>query len=239
MLRFEVLTLFPEIFSSFLDESLIKRAIEKGLLSVSLVNFRKHGLGNHLQVDDSPYGGGPGMILRIEPVDLTLEEQKNFHQSQGRETHTILVSPQGQPLTQKKAKELSHNNSVLTLVCGRYEGFDERIRTNLITDEISIGDFILSGGEIAASVIVDSVSRLIPGVLGDFQSAKNDSFFSNLLQYPQFTRPADFRGHKVPDILLSGNHAQIEKWRKEQSIIRTRKNRPDLLGDNSPTSNLS
>ena len=148
------------------------------------------------------------------------------------------MSPQGRQFNHGLATELSGYND-LVLICGRYEGFDERIRTNLITDEISIGDFILSGGEIAASVIVDSVSRLIPGVLGDFQSAKNDSFFSNLLQYPQFTRPADFRGHKVPDILLSGNHAQIEKWRKEQSIIRTRKNRPDLLGDNSPTSNLS
>ena len=148
------------------------------------------------------------------------------------------MSPQGRQFNHGLATELSGHND-LVLICGRYEGFDERIRTNLITDEISIGDFILSGGEIAASVIVDSVSRLIPGVLGDFQSAKNDSFFSNLLQYPQFTRPADFRGHKVPDILLSGNHAQIEKWRKEQSIIRTRKNRPDLLGDNSPTSNPS
>ena len=136
MLRFEVLTLFPEIFSSFLEESLIKRAREKRLLSISLANFRKHGLGKHLQVDDSPYGGGPGMILRIEPVALTLEKQKNFHQSHGRKTHTILVSPQGKPFSQKKAKELSQKNSVLTLVCGRYEGFDERIRS-IVDEEIS------------------------------------------------------------------------------------------------------
>ena len=147
MLRFEVLTLFPEIFSSFLEESLIKRALEKRLLSISLANFRKHGLGKHLRVDDSPYGGGPGMILRIEPLVLTLEEKKNFHQSQGRETHVILVSPQGQPLTQKKAKKLSQNNSVLSLVCGRYEGFDERIR-NLVDEEISGGDFVCMGGEV-------------------------------------------------------------------------------------------
>ena len=228
MLRFEVLTLFPEIFSSFLDESLIKRVIEKGLLSVSLVNFRKHGLGKHLQVDDSPYGGGPGMILRIEPVALTLEEQKNFHQSQGRETHTILVSPQGQPFTQKKAKELSQNNSVLTLVCGRYEGFDERIRS-LVDEEISGGDFVCMGGEVITMAIIESVSRLLPGFLGNQESSEQESFSQSLLEYPQYTRPASYAGMDVPEELLSGNHKKIAQWRQQHALSRTKKRRPDLI----------
>ena len=228
MLRFEVLTLFPDIFSSFIGESLIKRAIEKELLSVSLVNFRKHGLGKHLQVDDSPYGGGPGMILRIEPVSLTLEEQKNFHQSQGRETHTILVSPQGQPFTQKKAKELSQNNSVLTLVCGRYEGFDERI-SRLVDEEISGGDFVCMGGEVISMTIIESVSRLLPGFLGNQKSSEQESFSKSLLEYPQYTRPLSFAGMDVPKELLSGNHKKIAQWRQKQALSRTKKRRPDLI----------
>jgi len=228
MLRFDVLTLFPGIFSSFLDESLIKRAVENGFLSVSLVNFRKHGLGKHLQVDDSPYGGGPGMILRIEPVALTLEEQKNFHQSQGRETHTILVSPQGQPFTQKKAKELSQKNSVLTLISGRYEGFDERIR-NLVDEEISGGDFVCMGGEVITMAIIESVSRLLPGFLGNLESSEQESFSQSLLEYPQYTRPASYDGMAVPEELLSGNHKRIAQWRQQQAFSRTKKRRPDLI----------
>jgi len=228
MLRFEVLTLFPEIFSSFLDESLLKRAIEKGLLSTSLVNFRKHGIGKHLQVDDSPYGGGPGMILRIEPIALTLEEQKNYHRSQGRETHTILVSPQGQPFTQKKAKELSQNNSVLTLVCGRYEGFDERIRS-LVDEEISGGDYVCMGGEVICMAIIESVSRLLPGFLGNKESSEQDSFSQSLLEYPQYTRPASYAGMDIPKELLSGNHKKIAQWRQQKAFSRTQKRRPDLI----------
>ena len=228
MLRFEVLTLFPDIFSSFIGESLIKRAIEKRLLSVNLVNFRKHGLGKHLQVDDSPYGGGPGMVLRIEPVALTLEEQKNLHQSQGRETHTILVSPQGQPFTQKKAKELIQNNSVLTLVCGRYEGFDERIRS-LVDEEISGGDFVCMGGEVITMAIIESVSRLLPGLLGNQKSSEQESFSPSLLEYPQYTRPASYAGIDVPEELLSGNHKKIAQWRQKQAFSRTKKRRPDLI----------
>jgi len=228
MLRFEVLTLFPEIFSSFLNESLIKRAIENGLLSVCLVNFRKHGLGKHLQVDDSPYGGGPGMILRIEPVALTLEKQKNFHQIQGRGTHTILVSPQGQPFTQKKAKELSEKNSVLTLVCGRYEGFDERIRS-LVDEEISGGDFVCMGGEVITMAIIESVSRLLPGSLGNHKSSEQESFSQSLLEYPQYTRPVSYAGMEVPEELLSGNHNKIAQWRQQQAFSRTKKRRPDLI----------
>ena len=228
MLRFEVLTLFPEIFSSFLEESLIKRAREKRLLSISLANFRKHGIGKHLQVDDSPYGGGPGMILRIEPLVLTLEEKKDFHHSQGRETHTILVSPQGQPFTQKKAKELSQRNSVLTLVCGRYEGFDERIRS-IVDEEISGGDFVCMGGEVISMAIIESVSRLWPGFLGNQESPENESFSQSLLEYPQYTRPASYAGMDVPKELLSGNHEKIAAWRQKQALSRTKKRRPDLI----------
>ena len=228
MLRFEVLTLFPEIFSSFLEESLIKRALEKRLLSISLANFRKHGLGKHLQVDDSPYGGGPGMILRIEPLVLMLEEKKDFHQSRGRETHTILVSPQGRPFTQKKAKELSQKNSVLTLVCGRYEGFDERIRS-IVDEEISGGDFVCMGGEVISMAIIESVSRLRPGFLGNQESSENESFSQSLLEYPQYTRPASYAGMDVPKELLSGNHEKIAAWRQKQAFSRTKKRRPDLI----------
>ena len=228
MLRFEVLTLFPEIFSSFLEESLIKLAIAKGLLDVSLINFRKNGLGKHLQVDDSPYGGGPGMVLRIEPVYLTLKEQKNFHLNQGRETHTILISPQGKTFTQKKAKELSQKNSVLTLVCGRYEGFDERIRS-LVDEEISGGDFVCMGGEVISMAIIESVSRLLPGFLGNHRSTEQESFSQSLLEYPQYTRPASFANMNVPEDLLSGNHEKIAQWRQEQAKTRTKKRRPDLI----------
>ena len=228
MLRFEILTLFPEIFSSFLEESLIKRAREKRLLSISLANFRKHGIGKHLQVDDSPYGGGPGMILRIEPLVLMLEEKKDFHQRRGRETHTILVSPQGQPFTQKKAKELSQKNSVLTLVCGRYEGFDERIRS-IVDEEISGGDFVCMGGEVISMAIIESVSRLRPGFLGNKESSENESFSQSMLEYPQYTRPASYAGMDVPKELLSGNHEKIARWRRHQAILRTKKRRPDLI----------
>ena len=228
MLRFEVLTLFPEIFSSFLEESLIKRELEKRLLSISLANFRKHGLGKHLQVDDSPYGGGPGMILRIEPVALTIVEQKKFHQNEGRETHTILVSPQGQPFTQKKAKKLSQNNSVLTLVCGRYEGFDERIRS-IVDEEISGGDFVCMGGEVISMAIIESVSRLRPGFLGNQESSENESFSKSQLEYPQYTRPASYAGMDVPKELLSGNHEKINVGRQKQALSKTKKRRPDLI----------
>ena len=236
-MNFHILTLFPKMISPLFEEGVISRALKNKTISICVHDIREYSSDKHNKVDGYPFGGGPGMLLRPEPIFKAVETlwQKGIIP---RTTPIILMSPQGRKFNHGLATELSKYDD-LVLICGRYEGFDERIRTNLITDEISIGDFILSGGEIAASAVVDSVSRLIPGVLGDFQSAENDSFFSNLLQYPQFTRPADFRGHKVPDILLSGNHAHIEKWRKEQSITRTRKNRPDLLEDNSPTSNPS
>ncbi|MBC8259222.1 MAG: tRNA (guanosine(37)-N1)-methyltransferase TrmD [SAR324 cluster bacterium] len=228
MLRFEILTLFPDIFSSFLEESLIKRAIVQQNLSVNLVNFRKHGLGNHLQVDDTPYGGGPGMVLRVEPIAQTLKQQHEFHRSEGRETHSILLTPQGQPFSQEKAQELCNKKAVLTLVCGRYEGFDERIRT-LVDEEISGGDFICMGGEVIAMTLIEAISRLAPDILGNQESPEQESFSQALLEFPQYTRPASFEGLDVPEDLISGNHKKIAEWRQQQALARTKKRRPDLL----------
>ena len=220
--------MFPEIFSSFLEESLINRAIEQRHLKVDLVNFRRQGCGKHFQVDDKPYGGGPGMLLRVEPIAQTLVKQKKLHNAAGRETHSVLVTPQGQPFTQKIAKQLSQRDVVLTLICGRYEGFDERIRS-LVDEEISGGDFICLGGEVIAMTMIEAVSRLDPNVLGNQESAVQESFSQSLLEYPQYTRPASYEGMEVPEELFSGNHKKIATWRDEQAIIRTKKRRPDLL----------
>jgi len=228
MLHFEVLTLFPEIFSSFLEESLINKAIEQRHLQVDLVNFRSHGRGKHLLVDDPPYGGGPGMVLRVEPIAQTLAEQKNNHHVAGRKTHTVLVTPQGQPFSQTKAKQLSQSEAVLTLICGRYEGFDERIRS-LVDEEISGGDFICLGGEVIAMTMIETISRLVPNILGNQESAEQESFSQSLLEYPQYTRPASYKGMDVPEELISGNHKKIAEWREEQALSRTKKRRPDLL----------
>ena len=228
MLHFEVLTLFPKIFSSFLEESLIKKSIEQQYLKVDLVNYRRHGRGKHLQVDDTPYGGGPGMLLRIEPIAETLEEQKKNHHASGLETHTVLLTPQGQPYTQAKAKQLSRCKAVLTLICGRYEGFDERIRS-LVDEEISGGDFISLGGEVIAMTMIETISRLVPNILGNQESTERESFSQSLLEYPQYTRPASYEGMDVPKELLSGNHKVITEWREEQALVRTKKRRPDLL----------
>ena len=228
MLHFDVLTLFPKIFSSFLEESLIKKSIEQQYLKVDLVNYRRHGRGKHLQVDDTPYGGGPGMLLRIEPIAETLEEQKKKNHAAGLETHTVLLTPQGQPFTQAKAKQLSRCKAVLTLICGRYEGFDERIRS-LVDEEISGGDFICLGGEVIAMTMIETISRLVPNILGNQESTERESFTQSLLEYPQYTRPASYEGMDVPKELLSGNHKVITEWREEQAIVRTKKRRPDLL----------
>ena len=228
MLHFEVLTLFPKIFSSFLEESLIKKSIEQQYLKVDLVNYRRHGRGKHLQVDDTPYGGGPGMLLRVEPIAETLVGQKNFHHAAGLETHTVLLTPQGQPFTQAKAKQLSRCKAVLTLICGRYEGFDERIRS-LVDEEISGGDFICLGGEVIAMTMIETISRLVPNILGNQESAKKESFSQSLLEYPQYTRPASYQGMDVPEELISGNHKKIAEWREEQALLRTKKRRPDLF----------
>jgi len=227
-MRIDILTLFPQMFDSILNESIIKRAQERGIVSFNIVNFRDFSTNKHKTVDDYPYGGGEGMVLTPEPIFLAVEsiltEQSKI------KSRIILLTPQGKTYNQKIAKELA-NEEHLILINGHYEGFDERIREHLVTDEISIGDFVLTGGEIATMVLVDSIVRLIPGVLGNLLSSESDSFSNGLLEYPQYTRPYNFRGWKVPDILLSGNHQQIAEWRMKESLKRTYKKRPDLLKD--------
>ncbi|WP_124728719.1 tRNA (guanosine(37)-N1)-methyltransferase TrmD [Staphylospora marina] len=230
-MRFDILTLFPEMFVGFMESSIIRKAREKGLIETRLVNFRDYATDRHRTVDDTPYGGGGGMVLKPEPIFAAVED---LLKDLPKKPPILLMSPQGEPFTQKKAEELAQHDH-LVLICGHYEGFDERIRTHLATGEISIGDYVLTGGELPAMVVVDSVSRLIPGVLGNQSSAVDDSFSTSLLEYPQYTRPVDFRGWKVPDILLSGHHAKIERWRRQESLRRTWERRPDLL-ENAPLS---
>lgn len=227
-MRFEVLTLFPEIFASFLGESLLKRAIEAQRVEINLYNFRQHGLGKHQKVDDAPYGGGPGMVLRAEPIHRALTARDHHYKQQNLQTHKILLTPQGQPFHQKKAKALSHSQKVLLLICGRYEGFDERIRS-YVDEEISGGDFVCLGGEVIAMLMIEAISRLVPGVLGNDASSQRESFAQGMLEYPQYTRPHVFENAEVPPILFSGNHQAIEQWRQEEAHKRTVKQRPDLL----------
>lgn len=226
-MRFDVLTLFPEIFSGYLSESLLKLAIQAGLVDVRLHDIRDWAEGKHNRVDDRPFGGGPGMVLMPKPVVECVEAVQAATEAPGR---LIMLSPQGERLTQPKVEELAREQR-LVLLCGRYEGFDERIRQILQPEELSIGDFVLNGGETAAMVVIDSVIRLIPGVLGDEQSSVDDSFSSGnrLLEYEQYTRPREFRGLSVPDVLLSGNHQEIAKWRKQRSREITERRRADLL----------
>ncbi|MDQ0417347.1 tRNA (guanine37-N1)-methyltransferase [Croceifilum oryzae] len=224
-IRFDVLTLFPEMFHGFLSTSIIRKAHEKGLIETNVTNFRQFATDKHQTVDDTPYGGGGGMVLKPQPL---FDAVDHLLQDASERPPILLMSPQGAPFTQKKAEELA-GHSHLMFLCGHYEGFDERIRQNLVTDEISVGDFVLTGGELPAMVIIDSVSRLIPGVLGNHDSAAMDSFSNGLLEYPHYTRPSEFRGMEVPEILLSGHHANMEKWRREQSLERTWTRRPDLL----------
>ncbi|MHC4553377.1 MAG: tRNA (guanosine(37)-N1)-methyltransferase TrmD [Planctomycetota bacterium] len=223
-MRIDVLTLFPEMFESPLDYSILKRAQEQKLVEIVLSNIRVFTTDRYRKVDDKPYGGGPGMVMMPGAVFDCFEHVQAQDAEAGR---VILLTPQGRPLTQEKAIELSGEKRLIMLA-GRYEGFDERIRTGLEAEQISIGDYVLSGGELAAMVLIDAVVRLIPGALGDVDSADNDSFSDGLLEYPQYTRPEEFRGMKVPEILLSGDHGKIEKWRKEQSIERTKQWRPDV-----------
>ncbi len=224
-MRIDVLTLFPEIFSSPLSCSILKRAQEKGIVEIVVTNIRDFALDKYKKVDDKPYGGGPGMVMMPGPVFDCFEYVQKLSPEKGR---IILLTPQGQKFNQAKAVELS-TVSRLILIAGRYEGFDERIRIGLDAEQISIGDYVLSGGEPAALVIIDTVVRLLPGAVGDQESVKTDSFSDGLLEYPQYTRPEAFRGMKVPDILLSGDHGKIEQWRRQQALERTKKWRPDLL----------
>ena len=214
------------MFTSVLAEGIIARAINEGIINICLYDIREHTRDRHRTVDDYPFGGGPGMLMKPEPVFRAVESLWERSRVPSN-SPVILMTPQGRPFKHSVAKELSLQGDLI-LICGRYEGFDERIREDLATDEISIGDYVLSGGEIAAMVIVDAVSRMIPGVVGAPESIENDSFFSGLLQFPQYTRPASYRGKDVPEILLSGNHFEIEKWRREQAINRTNKRRPEL-----------
>ncbi len=228
-MKFDLLTLFPNMFSSPLQESILGRAVEKGLIQIQTVNIRNFTLDKHQVVDDAPYGGGQGMVMKVEPIARAIESVK----SQNRSAWTIYLTPQGKPLNQDLARRLS-TRPHLVLLCGRYEGVDERAK-EFIDEEISIGDYVLTGGELAAMVLIDAVSRFIPGVLGSDRSAEEDSFFNSLLEYPQYTRPVDFRGRRVPEVLLSGNHSAISLWRRQEAIKRTSSRRPDLLAKASLT----
>jgi len=226
-LRIDVLTLFPEVFEPVLNSSMLGIASRKKLVSYHLHDIRDYSPDRHGKVDDRPYGGGPGMVIRCEPVFRAYEAVRDMDTRVGR---SILMSPQGKKFDQRMSAEFSRAGRLI-LLCGHYEGFDERIRTGLPLEEVSAGDYVLSGGEVAAMAVIDATVRLIPGVLGHHDSAADESFSHGLLEYPQYTRPPEYRGMKVPEVLLSGNHAQIAKWRDEQALRRTRTKRSDLLKD--------
>lgn len=221
-MKFTTLTLFPEFIESIKGYSIIRRAIENGLISVESINIRDFAINKHGQVDDYPYGGGQGMVMMVEPVYKAIESVKT------EDSHVVFLSPQGKVLNQKLIKDLSKKEHIV-LLCGHYEGIDERIIENYIDEEISIGDYVLTGGEIPAMVLIDSVSRMIDGVLASSEAYEDESHMDGLLEYPQYTRPQEFMGLKVPDVLLSGNHQEIEKYRREMSILQTKKKRPDLF----------
>ena len=226
-MRIDILTLFPEMFESPLNYSILKRAQQAHIVDIVLTNIRDFTTDNYKKVDDKPYGGGPGMVMMPTPVFDSFEYVEKLAPENGR---VILLTPQGQKFNQAKAVELSKEKRLI-LISGRYEGFDERIRIGLDAEQISVGDYVLSGGELAAMIIVDAVVRLLTGALGDEDSPKDDSFSAGLLEYPQYTRPEVFHGMKVPDILLSGDHGKIAQWRRRQALERTKKSRPDLLNN--------
>ncbi len=224
MIKFDVLSIFPEMFLSPLNFSLLKKAQEKGLINICLHDIRNWTSDKHRMTDDAPYGGGCGMVMKIEPLERAVTEIKGNVQ----EAQVILMTPQGETFNQKIAADLAEKKQII-IICGRYEGVDERIRKHIADREISIGDYILTGGELSALVLIDAVSRLIPGVLGNAQSSCSESFSNGLLEYPQYTRPAEYKSWCVPEVLISGNHADIEQWRKLESLRRTYQRRPDLL----------
>ncbi len=221
-MKIDVLTLFPAMFTGPLDESIVRRARDKGLVDLKIHNLRDWTHDRHKTVDDRPFGGGPGMLMKPEPL---FEAVENLRRDK---TRVVLLSPAGRPFNQAIARELAQAEDLL-LVTGHYEGFDERVRESLADDELSIGDYVLTNGALPAMVVIDAVTRLLPGALGDDESSHDESFSRGLLEYPQYTRPADFRGMKVPDVLVSGNHAEIEKWRRAQAKQRTQERRPDLM----------
>lgn len=219
-----ILTIFPEIFSSFLETSLLNKAIKKGIISIDVVNIRDYASPPHYKVDDEPYGGGAGMVLKPEPIFYAVEKLKKHMNN----PHIILLTPSGKTFNQKAAKELSKKNDVI-FICGRYEGIDERVKELLVDEEISIGDYVLMGGEIPCMAIIEATTRLIPDVIGNTESVVTESFSENLLEAPQYTRPEEFQGLKVPSVLISGHHENINKWRKEKSLEKTAKIKPELL----------
>ncbi|HYP30203.1 MAG TPA: tRNA (guanosine(37)-N1)-methyltransferase TrmD [Blastocatellia bacterium] len=225
-MRFDIITIFPEIFREVFDFGIIRRAVEAGLVEIKVHDLRDYTYDRHRQVDDRPFGGGAGMVMKPEPLFRAVEAIT--HGAEG--AAKVLLSPQGRLFNQRAAEEFSRRERVV-LICGRYEGVDERVVQSLVTEEVSVGDYVLSGGEIPAMVVVDAVTRLIPGALGCGESAEQDSFADGLLDYPHYTRPAEYRGMKTPDVLLSGNHAEIERWRRRKALQKTRDRRPDLLRD--------
>lgn len=224
-MKVRVVTMFPEWFSGPLGVSIVGRAIEDGVLGVELVDLRPHGLGRHQQLDDAPFGGGPGMVMRIEPLAAVLEPLQG--------THRVLFTPSGELMTQETLDRWAGLDEV-TFVCGRYEGIDQRVVDNYIEEEVSLGDYVLAGGEVAAAAAIEGIARLLPGVVGNPQSTESESFRDGLLEEPVYTRPAEYGGLVVPEVLLSGDHARIEAWRADQRLQRTRERRPDLLSDRLP-----
>ncbi len=227
-MQFDIFTLLPEVFTPYLDSSILQRARQRGLIDVRLHNIRDYARDKHHTTDDVPYGGGGGMVMKPEPVIEAVESVLGLRPAALPDHPIILLTPQGRVFNQSVAASLAAHPK-LALICGRYEGVDERIRRQIVTDEISVGDYVVTGGEIPALILVDAVSRLLPGVLGDPDGAADDSHASGLLEYPHYTRPPEFRGEVVPEILLSGDHARVDKWRREQSLLRTLERRPDLL----------
>ncbi|MEQ1763276.1 MAG: tRNA (guanosine(37)-N1)-methyltransferase TrmD [Pyrinomonadaceae bacterium] len=230
-MKIDVLTIFPEFFGQVFDFGIIRRAKLAGIVEINVHDIREFTTDKHNMTDDRPFGGGDGMVMKAEPIFLAIEQLVGTSNRDGYPlgTRVVMLSPQGRPLKQAIAKEFTDDAGHIVLICGRYEGIDERVNETLVTDEISIGDYVLSGGEPAAIVLTDAVVRLLPEALGSETSAENDSFSNGLLDCPHYTRPAEFRGMTVPEVLLNGNHAEIEKWRYEKALEKTRKNRPDLL----------
>ncbi len=228
MINFDVITIFPEIFAPVLNESIMKRAQAKKKVRIRVHDLRAYSQDKHKKVDDRPFGGGPGMVMTPQPFYDAVKKVKGR-----RKAEVLLMCPGGTPFSQRKARQLVKQRNIIIL-CGHYEGIDERVRQTVVDESLSIGDYILTGGELPAMIVIDAVTRLIPGVLGKEASLQDESFERGLIEYPQYTRPADFRGLKVPDILLSGHHRQISQWRQAQSLKRTKKVRPDLLKDEAP-----
>jgi len=226
MMKIDILTLFPEMFAGPFSSSILKRAQASGLVEINLVNIRDFSTNRHHTVDDTPYGGGAGMVMAPEAIFGAVEKVRTKHDS--APSRVVLMCPQGRPFSQAMALDLARGKN-LVLICGHYEGVDERVRDSLVTDEISIGDYVLTGGELPSMVVVDAITRLIPGVLGESASVEEESFSAGLLEYPQYTRPRDYRGQAVPEVLLSGHHEEIRKWRRRQSLLRTLERRPELL----------